>query len=414
MKKIIKCGSLFTAADESVQKNMAVVVEGSVITAVLPADKADTAGAEVLDLSDKFVMPGLIDAHLHTNVSGEPSILHAFVDGSEGAFTITSIKNAQRDLMAGFTSVRDEGGFRYTDVAVRDAIDRGMIVGPRMMVSGEALTGTGGHADSHLAPYVGGFTSLGRVINSADEGRKAARLNLKYGADQIKIMATGGVMSFGDDPKCSELSFEEMKAIIDIARAHGRITSAHAHGSDGIKIAVRAGITSIEHGMLMDDECVELMAQHGTYLVPTIIAAKAIVDNGAGGGMAPWLVEKAQLVLAGHKENLRKCREAGVPIAFGTDAGTCYNYHGAQTVEFGLMVEFGFTPAQALIAATRTNAVMMKWSDRLGTVEAGKLADLAAFDKNPLEDIEVMNSVSFVMKDGVVCKKDGAPCVTLQ
>ena len=149
----------------------------------------DVYKRQVLDLSDKFVMPGLIDAHLHTNISGEPSILHAFVDGSEGAFTITSIKNAQRNLMAGFTSVRDEGGFRYTDVAVRDAINKGMIVGPRMMVSGEALTGTGGHADSHLAPYVGGFTSLGKVVNSADEGRKAARLNLKYGADQIKIMA---------------------------------------------------------------------------------------------------------------------------------------------------------------------------------------------------------------------------------
>ena len=414
MKQIIKCGRVFTAVDESVRENMAVAVEDGKITAVVPMQEADLAGAEVIDLSDKFVMPGLIDAHVHVNLSGEPSILHLFADGSEGALTITSIKNAQKDLMAGFTSIRDECGFRFTDVAVRDAIQKGLIAGPRMLVSGEALTGTGGHADSHLAPYVTGDTALGAIINSPDQARKAARRSFKYGADQLKIMATGGVMSMGDDPKCSELSFEEMKAIIEVAKARGRITSAHAHGSDGIKIAVRAGITSIEHGMLMDDECVELMASHGTYLVPTIIAAKAIVDHGVEAGLAPWMVEKAELVLSGHKDNLRKCREAGVKIAFGTDAGTSFNYHGVQTVEFGLMVDFGFTPAQTLVAATRTNAQMMKWDDRVGTLEAGKLADIVAFDRSPLEDIQIMDQVSFVMKDGVVCKKDGVPCVTLQ
>ena len=414
MKQIIKCGSLFTATDESVRENMAVAVEDGKITAVVPMQEADLTGAEVIDLTDKFVMPGLIDAHVHTNLSGEPSILHLFADGSEGALTITSLKNAQKDLMAGFTSIRDEGAFRFTDVAVRDSINKGLVIGPRMLVSGEPLTATGGHGDSHLAPYVTGATSLGLVVNSTSQGRKGARLNFKYGADQLKIMATGGVMSLGDDPKCSEMSLEEMKAIIDVAKARGRITSAHAHGSDGIKIAVRAGITSIEHGMLMDEECVELMASHGTYLVPTIIAAKAIVDKGVAGGLAPWMVEKGQMVLSGHKENLRKCRAAGVKVGFGTDAGTCFSYHGTQTVEFGLMVDFGFTPAQTLVAATRTNAQMMKWDDRVGTLETGKLADIVAFDRSPLEDIQVMNQVSFVMKDGLVCKKDGAPCVTLQ
>ncbi len=414
MKKIVKCGGLFTGADESVQKDMAVVIEEGKITAVLPAAQVDAANAEVVDLSDKFVMPGLIDAHLHTNFSGQPSVLHALVDGNEGEFTITSIKNAQADLMAGFTSIRDEGAFGYTDVALRNAINKGLIAGPRMMVSGEALTGTGGHADSHMAPYVGGTNSLGRVINSAAEARKAVRCNFKFGADQIKIMATGGVMSFGDDPKCAELTYEEMRAAIEIAESHGRISSAHAHGSDGIKIAVKAGITSIEHGMLMDDECVELMASHGTYLIPTIIAAKAIVDNGSKAGMPGWMVEKAKLVLSGHKENLRKCREAGVKVGFGTDAGTSFNFHGKQTVEFGLMVEFGFTPAQALLAATKTNATMMRWAEEVGTIEAGKHADLVAFDESPLDNIDVMNEVSFVMKGGKVCKKDGVPCVTLQ
>lgn len=404
MKKVIKCGEFFSSVDENVQKNVAVVIDGNKIVEIAPVASVNCDGCEVIDLSDKFVMPGLIDSHMHVNLNGQADVMSLFIKQTIGDLTIESMKNAQTNLNVGFTTIRDEGAFGYSDIAVRDAINAGKIVGPRMMVSGVAIGTTGGHCDSHLSPYITGSHSLGTIVDSPDAARAAVRKNFKYGADQVKVMATGGVLSFGDDPNASEFTFEEMKAILDIANMKGRISSAHAHGAEGIKIAVKAGITSIEHGMLMDDECIELMAEHGTYLVPTIIAAATIVENGVAAGMAQWAVDKAALVLANHKENLRKCREAGIKICFGTDAGTSFNYHGKQTREFELMVEYGFTPAQVLIAATKTNATMMRWNDRIGTLEVGKLADVVAFDKSPLEDIKVMNDVSFIMKDGVVYK----------
>ena len=196
----------------------------------------------------------------------------------------------------------------------------------------------------------------------------------------------------------------EMKAILDVANSRGRISSAHAHGAQGIKNAIRAGITSIEHGMLMDDECVELMARHGTYLVPTIIAGQRINENGVAAGLPAEVVEKSVRCLQGHRENLRKCRQAGVKICFGTDAGTSFNYHGKQAYEFSLMVDFGFTVAQVLQAATATNAQLLGWQDKVGSVEPGKLADIAAFDGDPFDDISSMQRCSFVMKGGKVYK----------
>lgn len=405
MKQIIKCGRVFTAVDESVRENMAVAVEDGKITAVVPMQEADLAGAEVIDLSDKFVMPGLIDAHVHVNLSGEPSILHLFADGSEGALTITSIKNAQKDLMAGFTSIRDECGFRFTDVAVRDAIQKGLIAGPRMLVSGEALTGTGGHADSHLAPYVTGDTALGAVINGPDQARKAARRSFKYGADQLKIMATGGVMSMGDDPKCSELSFEEMKAIIEVAKARGRITSAHAHAGDGIKLAVRAGVTVIEHATMADEEAREMMRQAGTWVVPTLSPGVSILRYGPEAGLPDWLVEKDREVVQTHASNVKKFFEMGIPLAFGTDCGTSFNYHGKQAYEFQLLHQAGIPAAETLAMATINAAKMMRMDDKVGSVEAGKLADIVAVDADPIADLSVMMHVSFVMKDGKIYKQ---------
>ena len=239
----------------------------------------------------------------------------------------------------------------------------------------------------------------------SDEGVfQNMHITLKYGADQIKIMATGGVMSFGDEPGAPELTYEEMKAIIDVAASKGKITSAHAHGAEGIKIAVRAGITSIEHGMLMDEECMDMMAEHGTYLIPTIIAAHNIVVNGVASGIPAWAVEKAERCLENHYENLKKCMAKGVKIGFGTDTGTPFNRHGAQAFEFELMKKAGFTTEYILQAATRINAEMMKMDKQIGTIETGKLADIVAFDASPMDDIKVMANCSFVMKDGVVYK----------
>lgn len=405
MKQILLCGQLFRSIDESVEQDMAVVLQDDRIVDILPMGQIDRSSPEVVDLSDKFVMPGLIDAHLHVNMDGKALPQSLFSMKTDGELTIISILNARANLLAGFTSIRDQGGAYFTEIAVKQAIDAGLLVGPRMMVSGMPLTATGGHADYRFAPHMSG-ENLGVVCNGPTEMMAAARKNLKYGADHIKLMATGGVMSLGNDPKWSDFTLEEMKAAIDIAKSKGKTTSAHAHGSDGIKLAVQAGITSIEHGMLMDDECIQLMADHGTYLVPTIIAAKGIAE-GAKYGLPEWMVEKSIRVIQGHKENCRKCREAGIKVGFGSDAGTSYNFHGKQTIEFELMAEFGFSIPQVLLSATRVNAEMMGWNDRIGTLEVGKLADLVAFDQSPLENIQTVHSVSFVMKGGETIKKDG-------
>ena len=405
VKKVIKCGKFFSAVDDKVLENIAIVIDGNKIESVGPISGCNCDGCEVIDLSDKFVMPGLIDAHLHTLMNGEVTCMDDMGKNTIGDMTIDSMKNAQSDLMAGFTTVRDEGSYGFADIAVRDAINAGKITGPRMFVSGIPIGTTGGHCDSHYNPYITGQHSMGQVIDSPDAGRKAARYTLKYGADQIKVMATGGVMSIGDEPGAPEFTYEEMKAILDVPNSRGKISTAHAHGAEGIKIAIRAGITSIEHGMLMDEECMDMMVEHGTYLVPTIIAAERIVAMGVENGLPAEAVGKAQRCLENHGKNLEKCRAKGVKICFGTDAGTYYNRHGEQTREFGLMTEYGkFPVAECLIAATRTNAELMKWSDKVGTIEAGKLADVVAFDESPFDNIEIMNHCSFVMKDGVVYK----------
>jgi len=247
---------------------------------------------------------------------------------------------------------------------------------------------------------------MGVVVDSPDEARKAARNNFKYGADHLKICATGGVASFGDEPGAPELSFEEMKAALDVANAKGRPSSAHAHGAQGIKMAIRAGVTSIEHGMLIDEEAMEMMKAHDVYLIPTIIAAYRIIEEGKKGALPLWMVEKAEKCLINHGKNLQKMLKMGIKIGFGTDAGCPFDHHGQQAYEFELMTQYGFSPAQALLSATKVNAELLRVQDILGSIEPGKLADVIAFDDSPLEDIRVMTQCIFVMKDGVIYKNE--------
>ncbi|MBQ3271801.1 MAG: amidohydrolase family protein, partial [Solobacterium sp.] len=324
MKKAILCGKLFTAANDKVQKNMVIFIEDGKITDVKTAKKADTTDCEVIDLSDKFVMPGLIDGHMHSIYSGEPAV----VSKTAAENTINGMLNLEKDLMAGFTTIRDEGSFDFEDVALKKAIDAGMIKGPRMITSGKPITATGGHADSRypLAIDAGDYGAF--VISGADQARDAARKVFKYGADQIKLMGTGGVMSMGDEPGAPELTFDELKAAADIANDRGRNSSIHCHGAKGMKNAMKAGVRTIEHGMLMDDEAIDMMAETGTYLIPTIVAAKAIVDNGVAAGIHPENVAKAAFCVANHYTNLMKCYKKGVKICWGTDAGTPFNFHG--------------------------------------------------------------------------------------
>lgn len=381
---------------------MLIINENDRIIKVTDDPSAICDADEVIDLSDKFVLPGLIDCHVHTHMDG----VNEDFNGEKrlmGSLAYDAMRHARQDLDAGFTTVRDEGSTDFIDVALRDEINAGRITGPRMIVSGWALGPTGGHSDLHRMPQY--YDADMRIADSPFEVRKAARSNIKYGVDQIKLMVTGGVMSKGDAPGAQYMAYDEILAAVETANMHGKLTSAHAHGAEGIKAAVRAGITSIEHGMMMDEECIRLMKEHGTYLVPTIIAAYQVVEHGKSCGLAEENINKAAQCLKLHEEHLRMCREAGVKIAFGTDAGTMFNLHGKQALEFRLMNRFGFRPAEALLCATKNAAELLRMSGSIGSVEPGKFADIVAVDGNPLMDISVMEHVGFVMKSGEIIKQ---------
>ncbi len=403
MKKVLKCGTLFTAVDEKVQKDVAVVVEDNKIVKVAPVAEVDTKDAEVVDLSDKFVMPGLIDGHMHIGMNGSPT-MDAVYRELDTYVSLKAVNYAKADLLAGFTTVRCEGDVGFVDISVRQAIEEGLYIGPRMQCSGLPVAATGGHGDHHFKPGITG-NYFGTICHTLDEVREATRFTFKYGADQVKLMATGGVMSDADEPGAADMTYDEMRVACEIAQMHGKTSSAHAHGAAGIKNAIRAGITSIEHGMLMDDECIDMMVEHGTYLVPTIIAAYRIVERGVAGGIPADNVRKAELCLKNHYDNLKKCVKKGVKIAFGTDTGTPYSPHGEQKFEFILMEEAGIPAAQILQSATIVCAEMMKRDKTVGSIEEGKFADIVAFDANPMEvGMKAMLDCTFVMKDGVVYK----------
>ncbi len=408
MKKLIYCGKMFDSKDGTVKENMAILVDGQRIEEVSPKaawDGKPTEGLEVIDLSDKFVTPGLIDAHVHLTMNGEPDYTKDLTLKHATSFAYRALANAQADLMGGFTTVRALGDMDYIDVALRDEIAAGRVCGPRIVASGHCIGSTGGHADSHYAPHVSVSSQMGLIVDSPDEARKAARYNIKHGVDCLKFMATGGVMSLGTTVGAQQLTFDEIRAIVEIAEMYGVITSTHAHGTNGIKAAVKAGVTSVEHGMILDEEAVDMMVEKGTYLVPTIIAAHQIVENGIAAGIPPFMVDKAKQVLERHEWGFRRSMEYGVKICFGTDAATPYNYHGKQAYEFELMESFGMSADKSLMAATSTNAKMMnKWND-IGSIEAGKYADIVAFDGEPLKNTKEFMNVSFVMKGGEVYKK---------
>ena len=405
MKKLIKCGKLFNSKAGTVSENMAILVEDNKIVKVDAVCNMDAADAQVIDLSDKFVMPGLIDCHQHCAFYGQGNNLPNVYEQNLAYNAFEAAKNVKLDLMAGFTTLRDAGGPGFVDVSLKKYINAGVLDGPRMVCAGRGLTSTGGHGDMHLGKHVPAEANpMSIICNSPEEMRAAARLNFKYGADAIKIMATGGVMSYGDDPNASQFTYEEMKAAIDVAKEQGKTTFAHAHGANGIKTAIRAGITSIEHGMLIDQEGIDMMVEHGTWMVPTIIAAKNIVVYGAG-TLPQWMIDKAAMVLENHKDNCMQLRERGVKFAFGSDAASGFNCHGQQAREFANLVDFGFPAHEALQHATCNAAQLLQMGDQVGSIEEGYFADIVAFDADPLKDITVMQNCTFVMKDGKVYKQ---------
>ena len=364
------------------------------ITAKLPA------GAKILDLSKFTVLPGLIDCHTHLTLTpylNGPAGLHV----SYPRQALHGAKAARVTLEAGFTTVRNVGADGYSDIALRDAIRDGDVVGPRMLVSGPALSITGGHGDENfLAPQFG-WSSDG-VADGVDGVTKKVRENVKYGADVIKFMATGGVLSEGDNPAMAQYSPDEMKAIVDTAHGLGRKVAAHAHGAAGIKYAVLAGVDSIEHGSYINDEDIALMKQHGTYLVPTVYLEDWLMENVDKLGLTPNMIEKAHAVLPIAQQNLSHAFKSGVKVALGTDAAVYP--HGLNAHEFGKMVDMGLTPLQAVQAGTVNASDLIGWADKVGTLEPGKFADLIAVDGDPIANVRTLENVQFVMKGGQVVK----------
>ena len=404
--KAIKCSKMFDSQTGKVRENVVIFTDGERITAVTPAAEAVLEGCEVIDLTGKFVTPGLCDCHMHLASNGEGSSMGTAPYETLGTATLKAVNNVKADLMAGFTSVRSCGDQGFLDVAIRNAVDRGDIPGPRLMVCGSPISSTGGHADSHYNPYIhDGVVMSGYAADGPAEMMKGVRYNIKYGADYIKFMGTGGVMSLGTTVGAQQMSLEEMKAICDTAKMYGMTIATHAHGTSGIKDAIRAGVTSVEHGMMMDEEGIELMKEHGTTLVPTLIAAERIIVKGKEIGTPDWAIAKANTVFQHATHGFKRCIEENIPIAFGTDSGTPYNFHGKQAYEFELMCRYGMTPAQALTAATRTASELMRKQDSIGSIEPGKYADIVAFDGDPMADIKAMNCCCFVMKGGQVYKE---------
>lgn len=403
MKKVILCGELFDAVDKNVRKDMAIVLDGNRITAVEPSATVDRTGCEVVDLSGKFVMPGLIDTHVHVYFDGLVDGFAPFPNQQHGEILLDCMLRAQRDLLAGFTSIRDCGCGKFgTDISLRNYINAGKIHGPRMCISGGMIV---------TSSMQNTYTDGAYTCNGPEEIRAAARDTLGKGCDQVKLMVTIGILSNGSVLGACVMTYEEIKAACDTARSLGAITSAHAHGVEGIQNAVRAGITSIEHAVLLDEPTAEMMAEAGTYLVPTLVSGTKTL--GLADQLPAHVLEKERFASELHRKAIAMAYQKGVKLAFGTDCGTPGSRHGEQMDEFRLMTECGIPVDEVLLSATRNAAEMMNWNDRVGTIEPGKLADIVAFDVSPFRDINTMNHVSFVMKDGTIYKGDGAITLTL-
>lgn len=405
-KTIIHCGNLIDGKSNEVQAQMTVVIEGNKIISVQKGFSTPAAGEKLIDLSKKTVMPGLIDMHVHLeSETNKDQNLQRFTS-NEADVAFRSTVFAKRTLMAGFTTVRDLGG-SGVNISLRNAINQGLVVGPRVVTAGKSIATTGGHADptnGYRKDLMGDPGPKEGVINSPEDARQAVRQRYKDGADMIKITATGGVLSIAKDGSGPQFTDEELKAIIETAKDYGMHTAAHAHGAEGMKRAVLAGITTIEHGTKMTPEVMDLMKQKGTYYVPTITAGKFVAEKAKEPGYYhPLVVPKALEIGPQIQKTFGEAYKRGVKIAFGTDAGVFP--HGENGKEFIYMVEAGMPAMEAIKTATVVPAGILGMSDKIGTVEAGKLADLIAVDDNPLKNIAVMTSVSFVMKDGVVYKE---------
>ena len=399
---VITADRMIDVANGRVVKQAAVIVTDNIITASgRLKDLTVPNEATRIDLGNATLMPGLMDMHVHLT---SDATRHGYkrLEVSLPRAAIIGVKHAKATLDAGFTTVRNVGAPGFADVALRDAINAGDVVGPRMFVAGPSLGVTGGHCDSNLLPYEYDNYSEG-VADGPWEVRKKVRRNIKYGATVIKFCATGGVLSKGTKVGAQQYTFEEMKALIDEAHLRGLTVATHAHGTNGIKAAIKAGVDSVEHVSLLDDEAIDLAKKNGTYFSMDIYVTEYILGEGEKAGILEESLNKERIVGKTQRENFEKAVKAGVNMVFGSDAGVYP--HGDNPKQFARMVKFGMTPIQAIQAATINPARLLKQEATLGSLEKGKLADIVAVPGNPLDDMSLMEKVGFVMKDGQIVKQ---------
>jgi imidazolonepropionase-like amidohydrolase len=395
-----------------IANGVVVVTDDKIVAVGRQGSVTIPQGARTIELGDATLLPGFIDAHTH--IIGrelmDPASNESATRDYDAIGAIIGVANAQKTLLAGFTTIRNVGAPSFDDMALRSAVTSGFVIGPRMQNAGHAIGITGGHCDEngYKPGLMDGDFKTG-IADGVDQVKAAARYQAKYGADVIKICATGGVLSEGDAVGIQQYTFEEMKAIVDEATKLERKVAAHAHGTEGIKTAVRAGVSSIEHGSFLDEEGAKMMAARGTYLVPTLSAGEAATRAADAGVLKGLRAQKARAAFAAMKNSVKIAVRNGVPIALGTDAGV--GAHGTNAREFGLMVEMGgMTPMQALVAGTSSGAKLLGWESRVGSLTPGKFADIVAVPGDPLADIHVTERPVFVMKNGFVYKSAaGAP-----
>ena len=401
---IIHSGKLIDGVSENPKSVFSIIVEKDKIVDVVEGYLDPGKGDKAIDLNSYTVLPGLMDMHVHLSGESNPKkYLERFTMDLDD-YAYQSISYAKKTLMAGFTTVRDLGG--PINNSLRDAIEKGLVVGPRIFSSGNALATTGGHADPTNGmkfEFAGDPGPKQGIVNGLEDARKAVRQQYKNGADLIKITATGGVLSVAKSGENPQFKEDEIREIVETASDYNMHVAAHAHGSEGMKRAILAGVRSIEHGTLMDQEVMDLMIKKNTYYVPTISAGEFVAEKAQIDGYYPEIVRpKAKKIGPQLKNTFKKAYGAGVKIAFGTDSGV--SYHGENAKEFRYMVEAGMSPMEAIISATKTASELLEKEKSLGTVERGKVADIIATECDPLENIDCMKEVVFVMKNGIVYK----------
>lgn len=400
-KKIVIKGTIIDGVHQESLKQGVVVIEGKSITAVGKEGKVKIP--EDTDIiQGKTIMPGMIDCHIHLCLNGEAGFQQLVLESNSSTYAIKAVVYAKRTIEAGFTTVRELGSPGYLGISLRDAIRKGIIPGPRVLTSGQPLSITGGHA-SFLPPWLHSDCDLGLFADGVEEVRKAVRTLIGSGADLIKLLATGGVMDIATSPGAQNYNLDELKVAAEEAHKLGKRASAHVEGLSGAKDCVRAGIDSLDHGIELDDEVIQMMIDSGTFLVPTLLAPYNIAEHGVKGGIPEFAVRKNIEVIKEHTKSFKRAYHAGVKIAMGTDMGTPFSKHGENAKELELMVKNDMNPMEAIMATTRVASEVIGLEKSIGTLEKGKIADLIVLDGDPLTDITLLQNkdlIKLVMKEG--------------